>query len=200
MFHPAPTPSQQDIERLALRVSNRILRFLQRRRVITLVTAPGDGEVTVVPDETMGESDPLLAHLLAAATAGAAPAGPASKRQPIRIVLHPADDSPRRRRPPSVVSPGFQAEDAQDDGQWKKRLGAGDGAKDPSFGEAFGEALPGETEPGSAKQGGQEPNNSGERSGPLLPTYAGIAGVLLLLSNGSVVTTGRRPRRRQLKR
>jgi hypothetical protein len=57
------------------------------------VTAPGDGEVTVVADETMGEKDPLLARLLAAATAGAAPAGPANKRKAIRIVLDP-DDRP----------------------------------------------------------------------------------------------------------
>jgi hypothetical protein len=35
----------------------------------------------------------LLAKLLAAATAGAAPAGPASKRQPIRMVLDP-DERP----------------------------------------------------------------------------------------------------------
>jgi hypothetical protein len=67
----------------------RILRFLKRRGVITLVTAPGDGEVTVVTDETMGEKDPLLARLLAAATAGASPAGPAHKRAPVRIVLDP---------------------------------------------------------------------------------------------------------------
>ena len=40
------------------------------RGVITLQTAPGDGEVTVVGDEAMGEKDPLLARLLAAATAG----------------------------------------------------------------------------------------------------------------------------------
>jgi len=73
--------------------SKRILRFLQRRGVITLVTAPGDGEVTVVADETMGEKDPLLARLLAAATAGAAPAGPTNKRKAIRIVLDP-DDCP----------------------------------------------------------------------------------------------------------
>ena len=45
----------------------------QRRGVISLVTAPGDGEVTVVTDETMGEQDPLLAGLLAAATAGLRP-------------------------------------------------------------------------------------------------------------------------------
>jgi len=36
------------------RTSKRILRFLQRRGVITLQTAPGNGEVTVVGDETMG--------------------------------------------------------------------------------------------------------------------------------------------------
>jgi hypothetical protein len=47
----------------------------------------------VVPDETLGEQDPLLAKLLAAATAGAAPAGSVTKRQPIRIVLDP-DDRP----------------------------------------------------------------------------------------------------------
>ena len=41
----------------------------------------------------MGEKDPLLARLLAAATAGAPPAGPATKRKPIRIVLDP-DDRP----------------------------------------------------------------------------------------------------------
>jgi hypothetical protein len=91
IFHPAPAPTQEDIERLVARVSKRILWFLQRRGVITLVTAPGDGEVTVVPDETLGEQDPLLAKLLAAATTGAAPAGPASKRQPTRIVLDPSE-------------------------------------------------------------------------------------------------------------
>jgi hypothetical protein len=93
MFHPAPAPAQQEVEALVARVSKRILRFLQRREVITLVTAPGEGEVTVVADETMGEKDPLLAKLLAAATAGMPPAGPANKRKPIRIVLDP-DDRP----------------------------------------------------------------------------------------------------------
>jgi len=39
------------------RASRRILRFLPRGGVVTLVSAPGDGEVTVVSDETMtGES------------------------------------------------------------------------------------------------------------------------------------------------
>ena len=110
MFHPAPAPSQEDIEQLALRVSKRILRFLQRRGVITLVTAPGDGEVTVVPDETMGEKDPLLAKLLAAATTGAAPAGPVTKRLPIRARGSCADKRTRSiykqpRASPSTTSP-----------------------------------------------------------------------------------------------
>ena len=93
MFHPAPAPSQQDVEQVVERASKRILRFLQRRGVITLVTAPGDGEVTVVGDDSMDEKDPLLARLLAAAAAGAPPAGPANKRKPVRIVLDP-DDHP----------------------------------------------------------------------------------------------------------
>jgi hypothetical protein len=93
MFHPASGPSQHDIDQVVGRASKRILRFLQRRGVITLQTAPGDSEVTVVGDQTMGEKDPLLARLLAAATAGAPPAGWANKRKPIRIVLDP-DDRP----------------------------------------------------------------------------------------------------------
>jgi hypothetical protein len=93
MFHPAPAPSQEEIEALVGRASKRIIRFLQRRGVIALVTAPGDGEVTVVTDDALGEADPLLARLLAAATAGSPPAGPANQRKPIRIVLDP-DDGP----------------------------------------------------------------------------------------------------------
>jgi hypothetical protein len=77
IFHPAPELTQDDVLAIVERTSERILRFLKRRGVITLVTAPGEGEVTVVTDETMGEKDPLLARLLAAATAGASvPSGP----------------------------------------------------------------------------------------------------------------------------
>ena len=88
MFHPAPAPSQEEVETLVGQVSKRILRFLQRRKVITLVTAPGDGEVTIVGDDSMAEKDPLLARLLAAAVAGGA-----SKRKPLRIVVDP-DERP----------------------------------------------------------------------------------------------------------
>jgi hypothetical protein len=97
IFYPAPPPSQEDIENLVEKVSKRILRFLERRGVITLVAAPDDGEVTVVTDETIGEEDPLLAKLLAAATAGAAQAVPAKKRQPIHIVVDP-DERPSPAR------------------------------------------------------------------------------------------------------
>jgi hypothetical protein len=93
MFLPAPAPSQEEVEWLVEKVSKRVLRFLQRRGAITLVIPPGDGEVTVVTDESLAEKDPLLAKLLAAATAGAAPAGPANQRKPIRIVLDP-DERP----------------------------------------------------------------------------------------------------------
>jgi hypothetical protein len=75
IFHPAPSPTQQEVEALVERASKRILRFRQQRGVITLVTAPGDGEITVVCGETIGDKDPLLARLLAAATAGESPAG-----------------------------------------------------------------------------------------------------------------------------
>ncbi|MGC9986570.1 MAG: hypothetical protein ABSF35_23500, partial [Polyangia bacterium] len=55
--------TQADVEAIVERASKCILRFLQRRGVITLVAAPGDGEVTVVTDETIGDKDPLLARL-----------------------------------------------------------------------------------------------------------------------------------------
>ena len=103
MFHPAPAPTQEDVETIVGRASKRILRFLQRRGVITLVAAPGDGEVTVVTDETMGEEDPLLARLLAAATAGApVPSGPRA---------YPPNPFPTRAsRAPVARWPGQQAQ------------------------------------------------------------------------------------------
>ena len=45
--------------------------------------------MSVEADETIGKKDPLLARLLAAATAGTPPAGPANKRKAVRIVLDP---------------------------------------------------------------------------------------------------------------
>jgi Putative transposase len=89
VFHPAPGPTQHELEAVVQRASKRILRFLEKRGVITLMTAPGDGEVNVVCDDAAYEEDPLLARLLAAATTGAPPAGPAQKRAPVRIALDP---------------------------------------------------------------------------------------------------------------
>jgi hypothetical protein len=40
IFHPAPGLTQEDVLAIVERASKRILRFLQRRGVITLVTAP----------------------------------------------------------------------------------------------------------------------------------------------------------------
>jgi hypothetical protein len=125
MFHPAPAPSQEEIEQLVERASKRILRFLERRGVITLVTAPGEGEITVAADDTMGEKDLLLAKLLAAATAGVEPAGPASRRQPIRIVLAP-DERPVTKGALCGQSHGFNLQAATrvaaNDKQGRERL------------------------------------------------------------------------------
>jgi hypothetical protein len=59
----------------------------------------------------MGEKDPLLARLLAAATAGAEPADPANKRQPIRIVLDP-DERPVTKGALCGLSHGFNLQGA----------------------------------------------------------------------------------------
>jgi hypothetical protein len=88
IFHPAPGPTQQDVEHVVHRARRRILRFLERRGVIAQITAPGDGEITcVVAEDLETGKDPLLAVLLAAAAAGVPPAGPAHKRAPVRIVV-----------------------------------------------------------------------------------------------------------------
>ena len=57
VFHPAPAPTQDDVQFVVKRAAKRIVRFLQKRGLIALATAPGDGEVTVVVgDETLGNS------------------------------------------------------------------------------------------------------------------------------------------------
>jgi hypothetical protein len=111
MFHPAPVPSQKEVEALVEKVSKRILRFLERHGVITLVTAPGDGEVTVVADETIAEKDPLLAKLLADATSGTEAAGSATRHQQIRIVLDP-DERPVGKGTLCGLSHGFNLQNA----------------------------------------------------------------------------------------
>jgi hypothetical protein len=85
-----------------------------------------------------------------------------------------------------------------DGGQGKEGFGAGDGAKEAGFGLSFWEANSIEGEAGGTKQGEQEAHNGGEHSRALLPTRAGSSASCLSWSNGSVVTTGRSPRRRQV--
>jgi hypothetical protein len=89
VFHPAAPPGPSDIEAVVHRAAKRILRYLEQRGVIAKAAAPGDGEVSVVGDDSMAQKDPLLAHLLAAAAAGVAPAGPAYKRPPVRLAVDP---------------------------------------------------------------------------------------------------------------
>jgi hypothetical protein len=67
MFHPAPPPTKDDVQAVVQQAAKRIVRFLQKRGLIALATALGDGQVTVVVgDETLGVDDPLIAQLLAA--------------------------------------------------------------------------------------------------------------------------------------
>jgi hypothetical protein len=53
--------------------------------VVTFAATPEDGEVHAQVDESPGEFSPALAALMAAATVGAAPAGPALRRAPILL-------------------------------------------------------------------------------------------------------------------
>ena len=56
VFFRAPPPSQADVQSVVHKTAKRIVRFLQKRGLIALATAPGDGEVTViVGDESLGE-------------------------------------------------------------------------------------------------------------------------------------------------
>ncbi|MEO5768220.1 MAG: transposase [Polyangia bacterium] len=88
-FRPAPGPTDADVQAVVYRARRRILRYLERRGVLTVTTAPSDGELTMTGDEAMGESDPLLARLLGAAVTGMPPAGPAQKRAPVRLTVAP---------------------------------------------------------------------------------------------------------------
>jgi hypothetical protein len=51
LFHPAPAPTQDEIEPPVAHASKRILRFLQHRGVLSLVAAPGNGEITIIANE-----------------------------------------------------------------------------------------------------------------------------------------------------
>lgn len=87
LFHPAPKPTQADIDFVVTRTRKRILRYLEKRGILTFAAAPGDGEVNAVLGEGFGESDPAHSTLLHAATRGLPPAGPAQKRAPVCMPL-----------------------------------------------------------------------------------------------------------------
>jgi hypothetical protein len=51
MLHPAPTSTRHDVEQVIECASKCILRFLQRRRIVIIITTLGEGEVTVITKE-----------------------------------------------------------------------------------------------------------------------------------------------------
>jgi hypothetical protein len=87
IFHSAITPTQADIEFVITRARKRILRYLQKRGVITFTAASGDEEVNAVLDADFGQSKPALSTLLFAASTGLPPAGPAVKRKAVCMQL-----------------------------------------------------------------------------------------------------------------
>ena len=85
VFEAAPSPTLEDIESIVHKARKRILRYLEKRGVITFAAAPGNDEVNAVVGEGIGESDPTLAGLLSAAIRGEEPTGPVQRRAPIRL-------------------------------------------------------------------------------------------------------------------
>jgi len=85
LFHPAPGPTQNDVEAIVHRASKRILRFLKRRGVISLAIAPrgrrgerGMRRSPRRPGSPAGPSARRRDHRRAAR-------GPGAKRAPVRI-------------------------------------------------------------------------------------------------------------------
>jgi hypothetical protein len=84
-FRALPHLSTTDVAD-ALQVARaRILRYLERSRVITL-DPDADSDVLTVSDELAGR-DPALAQLAAAAVSGLAPAGPELRRKPRELAF-----------------------------------------------------------------------------------------------------------------
>ena len=75
VFEAVPSPTQDDIESIVHKARKRILRYLEKRRVIPFAAAPGEGEVNAIVGDGIGESDPTLTGLLSAATRGEGPTG-----------------------------------------------------------------------------------------------------------------------------
>jgi hypothetical protein len=85
LFRALPRLSTSEVAD-ALQVARaRILRYLERHRVITL-DPDADSDVLAVSDE-LAERDPALAQLAAAAVSGLAPAGPELRRKPREVTF-----------------------------------------------------------------------------------------------------------------
>ncbi len=96
IFQVAPKLTQADIDFVVERTRERILKYLQKRGVITFAAAPGDDEVSAILGEGFGKTDPAHSTLLSAATSGSPPAGPAHKRKPV-LMLSEAEMSPEHK-------------------------------------------------------------------------------------------------------
>lgn len=92
----APKPTQADIDFAVERTRERILKYRQKRGVITFAAAPGDDEVNAILGEGFGETNPAHSTLLSAGISGSPPAGPAHKRKPV-LMLSEAEMSPEHK-------------------------------------------------------------------------------------------------------
>lgn len=79
LFHPAHKPTQEDIEYLGTQAVKRILRYLEKRAVVSFAAAPGDGEVNSVLGDGFGETNSAHPTSLRAERNGATPAGSATR-------------------------------------------------------------------------------------------------------------------------
>ena len=99
-FHELPRLRTDDVADLLQVARVRILRHLARRGFVVV-----DADALEVKDE-LAERDPPLAELAAAAVSGLPPAGPASRRRPVRLAAR-RHDGPEIRGPLVVADRGF---------------------------------------------------------------------------------------------
>jgi hypothetical protein len=129
VFHALPRISDVALADLLSVIRSRLLRYLVRRRVVEVAcgacrlarqrsVAGGHGNPPRVPinndaegeprclADDLGEREPALAQLAAAAVSGLPPAGPEVRRRPLTVVL-PAATGPKVVRPLCVEDGGF---------------------------------------------------------------------------------------------
>jgi len=93
----------------------------------------------------------------------------------------------------------LKTEAAEEEGQREDGLCVFDRAEDAHLGRTFKASLEGRTKPRGAQQGGQETNDGGENLGSAIHSGKGTEEGLTILLEKSMVRTGRRPRRCQVK-